>query len=56
MEDNNNLNFVSNNQQDPKKRRASKACIYCNRSHMSCEDGNIIVQIYFLIYIESTSL
>jgi hypothetical protein len=46
MEDNNNLNFVSTTaglvQQDPKKRRASKACIYCNRSHMSCEDGNLV--------------
>jgi hypothetical protein len=24
-----------------KQRRVNKACVYCNRSHMSCENGNL---------------
>ena len=39
------MNYQNVQQQIPnipaasKKRRASKACVYCNRSHMSCEDS-----------------
>jgi hypothetical protein len=34
-----------------KKRRASKACIHCHRSHISCEDGTIPVMLRPLTYL-----
>ena len=46
-------NIVSREEDAKKRKRIGKACVYCNRSHMSCEEG---MPIYSISIVHSSDL
>jgi hypothetical protein len=45
---------IMSREEAKKRKRIGKACVYCNRSHMSCEEGMGCRLIYFIIIVASS--
>lgn len=37
----------------PKKKKASRACYHCQKAHLTCDDCNLIILLFYILYSPS---